>query len=133
MNKRATFSFLFILLVTIPQFASAGKWYEGGTLQSANINKWNQSSYKNRLATSADLFVSITKKHNSSLQRKLDRLSNSQYLSLLKAFSVQLEKCASDIAIANIKPGVPRVFKSNDKIVEVAFMCYLSMYGSDAD
>ena len=131
MNKRATFSFLFILLVTIPQFASAGKWYEGGTLQSANINKWNQSSYKNRLATSADLFVSITKKHNSSLQRKLDRLSNSQYLISLKAFSAKLENCASDVAY--IKPGENRVFNSNDKIVEVAFLCYVSMYGSDAD
>ncbi len=133
MIKRATFSFLFVLLFTVPQPAFAAEWYEGGTLHTATVSRWNQSSYKNRLATSADLFESITKKHNSSLQRKLDRLSNSQYLSLLKAFSVQLEKCASDIAIANIKPGVPRVFKSNDKIVEVVFMCYLSMYGSDAD
>jgi hypothetical protein len=131
MIKRAAFSFLFILLFTIPQFASAGKWYEGGTLHSAKISKWNQSSYENRLATSADWFVSITKKHNSSLQTKLDRLSNSQYLRSLKAFSVQLEKCAS--GIANIKPGEKGVFKSNDKIAEVASMCYLSMYGSDAD
>jgi len=131
MIKRAAFSFLFILLFTIPQVASAGKWYEGGTLHSAIISKWNESLYENRLATSADWFVSITKKHNSSLQTKLDRLSNSQYLSSLKAFSAQLEKCASDIA--NIIPGEKGVFKSNDKIAEVVFMCYLSMYGSDAD
>jgi hypothetical protein len=131
MIKRAIISFLFVLLFIIPQFASAGHWYEGGTLQSANVSKWNQSSYENRLATSADWFVSITKKHNSSLQRKLDRLSNSQYLSSLKTFSAQLEKCASDIA--NIKPGKNRVFNPNDKIFEVAFLCYLSMYGSDAD
>ena len=107
MIKRATSSFLFILLFAILQFSSAGMWYEGGTLQNANVSIWKQSSYKNRLATSADWFVSITKKHNSSLQRKLDRLLNFQYLSSLKVFSTQLEKCAS--GIVNIKPGENQV------------------------
>jgi hypothetical protein len=131
MIKRAAFSFLFILLFSITQFASAGNWYEGGTLQSANVSKWNQSSYENRLATSADWFVSITKKHNSSLQIKVNQLSGSQYIVTLKAFSAQLEKCVSDIA--NIKSGKKQALKSNDKISEIASMCFLSMYGSDAD
>jgi hypothetical protein len=131
MIKRATFSFLFILFFTVPQFASAGKWYEGGTLHTATVSRWNQSSYKNRLATSADWFVSITKQHNSSLQKKVNQLSGSQYLVTLKAFSAQLEKCVSDIA--NIKSGKKQALKSNDKIAEVASMCFLSMYGSDAD
>jgi hypothetical protein len=131
MIKRATFNFLFILLFASPQPAFASEWYEGGTLHTATVSGWNQSSYKNRLATSADWFVSITKKHNSSLQRKLDRLSKSQYFVSLKAFSAKLENCTSDIAY--IKPGEKRVFNSNDKIVEIAFLCYLIMYGSDAD
>jgi hypothetical protein len=131
MIKRATFSFLCILLFTIPQLTFAGEWYEGGTLHTATVSKWNQSSYKNRLATSADWFVSITKKHNLSLQWKLDHLSNSQHLSSLKAFSAQLEKCISDIA--NIKLRKKQALKSKDKIAEVASLCYLSMYGSDAD
>jgi hypothetical protein len=131
MIKRATFNFLFVLLFAIPQPAFAGEWHEGGTLHTATVSRWNQSSYKNRLATSADWFVSITKKHNSSLQWKLDRLSNSQYLISLKAYSAKLENCASDVAY--IKPGENRIFNSNDKIVEIAFLCYLSMYGSDAD
>ena len=131
MIKRATFSFLFILLFAIPQLAFAGEWYEGGTLHTATVSKWNHSSYKNRLATSADWFVSITKKHNLSLQWKLDQLSNSQHLGSLKAFSAQLEKCVSHIA--NIKSGKKQALKSNDKIAQVASMCFLSMYGSDAD
>jgi hypothetical protein len=131
MIKRVTYNFLFILLFAIPQPAFAGEWHEGGTLHRATISKWNQSSYKNRLATSADWFLSITKKHNSSLQKKLDRLSKSQYFISLKAFSVKLENCTSDIAY--IKPGEKRVFNSNDKIVEIAFLCYLIIYGNDAD
>ena len=131
MIKRATISLLFVLLFTIPQFASAGHWYEGGTLQSANVSKWNQSSYENRLATSADWFVSITKQHNSSLQKKVNQLSGSQYLVTLKAFSAQLKKCVSDIAY--IKSGKKQALESNDKIAEVASMCFLSLYGSDAD
>jgi hypothetical protein len=41
------------------------------------------------------------------------------------------ENCTSDIAY--IKPEEKRVFNSNDKIVEITFLCYLTMYGSDAD
>ena len=131
MIKRATFNFLFILFFAIPQPAFAGEWHEGGTLHTATVSRWNQSSYKNRLATSADWFVSITKKHNSSLQIKVNQLSGSQYLVTLKAFSAQLEKCVSDIAY--IKSGKKQALESNDKIAEVASMCFLSMYGSDAD
>ncbi len=34
--------------------ASAGEWYQGGTLQSASLRSWAAASYSNRLATAAD-------------------------------------------------------------------------------
>lgn len=60
---------------------------------------------------------------NPSLKRKLDSLSTSQYLSALKKFAIQLETCVSDTV--NTKGFA----KPNDKIAEIASICYVSMYG----
>ncbi len=115
----------FALIVSNPVYSS--EWYEGGNLHQATVKTWRQSSYSNRLATSADWFVSITKLHNPSLKRKIDNLSTSEYLVALKQFAVQLEKCVSDTASLNSKD---RAFsKSDDKIAEIASICYISMYG----
>ena len=42
MIKRATFSFLFVLLFTVPQPAFVGEWYEGGTLHTATVSRFQQ-------------------------------------------------------------------------------------------
>ena len=72
--------------------------------------------------------MSITKSHNPSLKKKLDALSAAQYLSALKKFAVQLEKCVSDTVSLNSKTRV--VFNPNDKIAEIASICYTTMYGA---
>ena len=115
----------FTLIISNPTY-SAG-WYEGGNLHGATVKTWKQSSYRNRLATAADWFVSITKSHNPKLKRKLDRLPTSQYLSTLKKFSAQLEKCVSDTV--NIESKGRGFAKPSSKIAEFASICYVSMYG----
>ena len=115
----------FALIISNVVYSS--EWYEGGNLHQATVKTWRQSSYSNRLATAGDWFVSITKSHNPSLKRKLDTLSATQYHSALKKFAVQLEKCVSDTASLNSKDRV--VFNPNDKIAEIASICYISMYG----
>jgi hypothetical protein len=103
--------------------SNSGEWYQGGTLHNATVQEWQQATYENRLATSADWFVSITKARNSELKKKLDDLPTSLYLSSLKAFAIQLEKLVSDIV--NDK----RIAKSSDRVAEYASMCYITMYG----
>jgi len=115
----------FALIISNVVYSS--EWYEGGNLHQATVKTWRQSSYSNRLATAGDWFVSITKSHNPSLKRKLDTLSGTQYLSAIKKFAVQLEKCVSDTASLNSKDRV--VSNPNDKIAEIASICYISMYG----
>ena len=116
-----------VWLIVIGVFVStsvySGEWYEGGTLHKATVQEWQQATYENRLATSGDWFVSITKAHNPELKKKLDALPTSQYLSALKEFAIQLEKCVSDIV--NDK----KIAKSSERVAEYASMCYITMYG----
>lgn len=115
----------FALIVSDPVYSS--EWYERGNLHQATVKTWKQSNYSNRLATAADWFVSITKSLNPSLERKMGNLSTSEYLITLKQFAIQLEKCVSDTASLNSKNKT--FFKSDDKIAEIASICYISMYG----
>jgi hypothetical protein len=55
--------FLFMLAVSLPAFAAepaAGIWYEGGTLQKADIAAWVDATPENQLATSADFIASLS-------------------------------------------------------------------------
>ncbi len=115
-----------VWLIVIGVFVStpvySGEWYEGGTLHKATVQEWQQATYKNRLATSADWFFSITKAHNPELQRKLDKLNYEQWLATVKECSKQLEICVSDIV--NDK----KIAKSSERVAEYASMCYITMY-----
>ncbi len=117
-----------LLLIVIGIFVStptySSEWYEGGTLHKATVQEWQQATYKNRLATSADWFVSITKSNNPELQEKLDALPTIQYLLTIKKFAIQLEKCVSDIV--NDK----KLARSDGLVAEYASMCYIAMYGT---
>lgn len=41
--------------------AQAREWFEGGTLHDKTIGEWRAARYENRLATSADIVVSVGK------------------------------------------------------------------------
>ncbi len=115
-----------VWLIVIGVFVStpvySDEWNEGGTLHKATVQEWRQATYKNRFATSADWFVSITKAHNPKLQRKLDKLNYEQWVATVKECSKQLEICVSDIV--NDK----KIAKSSERVAEYASMCYITMY-----
>ena len=96
----------------------------GGTLHKATVQEWRQATYKNRFATSADWFVSITKAHNSKLQRKLDKLNNEQWLATIKECAKQLEICVSGVV------NDEKVAKGSESVAEYASTCYITMYGT---
>lgn len=119
------------VLIVVPIFMaisvhiSAGEWYEGGDLHSKSINEWNNSTYQNRLATSGDWFVRITKKFNPSLKRKIDSLPDTRYLNTLRNFATELETCVSEITKDK------RATNPNDRVAELASLCYITMYGTE--
>ena len=116
---------LVFTLVLSSNVSIASEWYEGGTLHQATVDTWSHSSYSNRLATSGDWFIRISKAYNPELKRKIDALPNSQYLPTLKKFSAQLEKCVSDTI------NIESFSKESDKAAEIASICYVTMYSSE--
>lgn len=119
MKKATRYTIISFSILIFSCLVCSAEWYEGGNLHRATVKMWQDASYNNRLATSADWFVSITRSHNPALQQEMDNLSNNQYLSNLKKFSVQLEKCVSDIAVH---------YNNSEKIAEIASICYISLY-----
>lgn len=111
---------VFIFLSSV--YCTAEEWYKGGTLHKATVAEWNGASFQNKLATSADWFVSITKSYNKTLQIEMDSLDNSQYLSLLKYSSQRLEQCVSKRAGSDYA-------KRSGLIVDYAVTCYKILYG----
>jgi hypothetical protein len=109
----------FLFFIFIPSISFSTEWYEDGTLHQASIQQWNNASYANRLATSGDWFVSMTKASNPMLQKNLDQLPLNQYLIRLKGFAEQLEKCTSDTV---------EFSKPSNKAAEMASICYATMY-----
>jgi hypothetical protein len=104
-------------------------WYKGGTLHQATVKSWLESSYQNRLATAGDWFLSITKSHNQTLKKKMDKIRDSNldlYLATLKQAAIQFEICVSETASIQAKDRI--IFRPTDKIAEVAAMCYNVMY-----
>ncbi|MDY7001613.1 MAG: hypothetical protein SVS15_07515, partial [Thermodesulfobacteriota bacterium] len=51
------FSFIFFISVLSPLTVNCGEWYEGGNLHRATVEEWNNASYSNKIATSADWVV----------------------------------------------------------------------------
>lgn len=127
MEKTATFIFALIVIATLfTSTASSQEWYKGGTLHQTTVEKWLQASYRNRLATSGDWFINITKTRNPSLYKKLKKYRGQEFVVVLKMFSVQFEKAITDFASFNSNGR--KACQPVDKIAEVASICYLTMY-----
>jgi hypothetical protein len=119
-------AYVLIAVILIPFYVFSAEWYEGGTLHKASIQIWRESTDSNRLATSADWFVSITKSQNPEYKKKMDKLDRSQYLYNLKSHSIQLERCISEMARGKTSD---KLIKPTDKIAEIASICYVTMWG----
>ncbi|MGR3176442.1 MAG: hypothetical protein ACUZ8E_00100 [Candidatus Anammoxibacter sp.] len=114
-------------VINEPIVQSLMEWYEEtGNLHKASVREWNRASHSNRLATAGDWFTAITREQNPSLQKKLDNFTKLQWFVGVKMFSEQLEICVSDMAISGEGLG----FNLDDKIAEIASLCYITMYMS---
>jgi len=102
--------------------SNSGNWYEGGTLHQSTVKEWNQAIYNNRLATSADWFVSITNTHNPHLKSQLSRLPDVKYLDALKTNATELEKCISGIV------NDEKIAKDEQRVAEYVSLCYMSLF-----
>ena len=111
----------------IPGSASAHnqeEWYEGGNLKQATAKEWQEASYRNRLATSADWFQNITKSHNVLLHMEFYKLyTPNAFLGALRTGAVRLESCISE--------RVSVMKDSNTKASTIGMSCYESLYGLD--
>jgi hypothetical protein len=123
MIKIVSLALISLLLNICVAEVRSGQWYEGGTLHSSTVREWKQSTYDNKLATSADWFVSITNSHNPSLKNQLRNLSGTQYLDTLKIHAAKLERCVSGI-VKDVK-----IAKEEQKVAEYGSMCYSTLFG----
>jgi hypothetical protein len=109
-----------VIFVSTPVYSA--EWLKGGSLHKATVQEWRQATYKNRLATSSDWFVSITRAQNPKLQMKLDKLNNEEWNATVKECSKQLEICVSEMA------SDEKSWSSNSLVATIASTCYIYMY-----
>ena len=122
MVKKSVVLFVCLVLVFCAE-TEALEWYEGGTLHKATAREWNRASYRDRLATTADWFMGITKETNPTLQKKLKAIKDfNAWLATSKIFAMELEGCVTDMA-AN-----ERIISPDSLIPETASLCYITMY-----
>lgn len=70
-----------------------GQWYEGGNLHKTEIKDWNRGTYKNRLATAADMVITLGEGETTNLV-----LTD---LNSVLAYATELEACVTSWT----KPG----------------------------
>ena len=70
---------------------STKAWYEGGTLARANAHEWKVASYRNRLASAADMVASLRRSRPFSTMTEMRRAAE------------QMETCITEAA-----KGAPR-------------------------
>jgi len=60
---------LFIVSETVyaSESLSNDKWYSGGTLHRSTLAEWKVASYRNRLATASDFYVTLYKKNHPDI------------------------------------------------------------------
>jgi hypothetical protein len=95
--------------------ASAGNWYEGGTLHKSNVAAWNSSTYKNKLATAAD-WVLTSPSVKTAVQNSGDINTTITYAIELVAC---IDKATDGIELINTK--------RTTEIAEIAAICMVLM------
>lgn len=109
--------------ISCPGFA-AEEWYKGGSLHNASVHRWVNASAANRLATSADWFLSMTGKSNKALQKELKAMDEVDYQEAFKYYATRLERCVSEKV-------EKKTVRAEDKISDYAEKCYKILHGED--
>jgi hypothetical protein len=102
----------------------ADEWYQGGNLQNANIRRWLKASDANRLATSADWFMTMTKASNKALLNELKSMDKENYQAAVKYYATHLENCIAEKFQA-------KTLRYEDKVSDYAEKCYQILHGEE--
>lgn len=117
-------TFFFILFVMPCSGLYAEEWDKGGNLHNASVYRWAKASETNRLATSADWFLAMTKESNPTLLKELKAMDKSDYAATFKYYSTRLERCISEkLAMKTVR--------AEDKVSDYAYKCYQILHGED--
>lgn len=100
-----------LIFVMSPLLATAGKWYQGGTLHRASVNEWNNASYSNKLATASDWA--------STRPTIKAKVRNSGDIDTLRPYATELVECIDNAAAGK---GY-----SNMRVSELAASCMILM------
>jgi len=118
------FFFFGILFLTPVPSSNADEWYERGSLHSTSVRRWMHASSANRLATSADWFLSMTEKSNKALQKELKAMDKVDYQEAFKYYATRLERCISEKV-------EKKTVRAEDPIFNYAEKCYKTLHGMD--
>jgi len=120
-------SFFPMILFLMPVPGScADEWSAGGSLHSTSVRRWMKASSANRLATSADWFLSMTEKSNKPLLKELKAMSKEDYQEAFKYYATRLERCVSEkVEKKTVRP--------EDRITDYAEKCYKNLHGPDGN
>jgi len=111
-----------IVLLYISE-SSAAEWYEGGTLSGAGILEWQNSTSKNKVATSADMAASLylDKKLKSSISSNINGMDD------LKPLAINLASCIEAASKKDLNPDVNNKMYANQTVSGFAAICIITM------
>ncbi|MCI5123432.1 MAG: hypothetical protein D3925_02885 [Candidatus Electrothrix sp. AR5] len=95
------------------RFISTSEWYEGGSLHRANIARWNNATYSDKLATCADMALT-----RSWIKRKIQQSGD---MDTLRPYAQELMTCI------NTASDDPMPEYEHMKLSEFAAMCMILM------
>lgn len=103
---------LFMTIFCCLQVQAAKQWFEGGTLHKSILSTWKKADYPNRLATSADIVMTLSR-------IKFLKFTILPTSSEMKKYAVPMEKCISEVAKDQKM--------SSQKTGEIASMCAITL------
>lgn len=111
----------FMLLISTNIYAQ--EWYEGGTLHRSNALEWQSATYKNKLATCADIVTVAWQNNNlkSEIQSKISSMDS------VKVLSIELVKAIDIVFEKNPNPEKNKQLFTNQKVSSFAAMLMVSM------
>ncbi|MBN1545246.1 MAG: hypothetical protein JW902_01150 [Syntrophaceae bacterium] len=102
----------------------AEEWNNGGNLHYASVYRWKKASEANRLATSADWFMAMTRKSNKPLLDEMKAMDKVDYQEAFKYYATRLESCIDEkLELKRVRP--------DEKVSIYAEKCYQILHGGD--
>jgi hypothetical protein len=116
---------VFLILFLMPcSGLYAEEWDKGGNLHNASVNRWLKAAEANRLATSADWFLAMTKKSNPDLQKEMKAMDKSDYEAAFKYYANRLERCVEEKV-------EKKTVRAEDPVSDYAEKCYKILHARE--